>query len=68
LRRTEAPAVGANGSVKQVNVAITKSRVFFFHIASLLTATFNRSVISEPYLPFAIAAAPVAYWAYSRIG
>lgn len=58
---------GQNSSVEQTNVAISKLRMLSFYFAASAGGTFNRSIVSEPYLPFAIAAAPVVHLIYSHL-
>jgi hypothetical protein len=52
---------------KNIEFPISRHRMIWFYIKACLVATFNRSIVSEKYLPFGFAAAPLIYLLYSSV-
>ncbi len=49
----------------EMELTISWPRMLWFYIRGALVSTFNRSIVSEKYLPFAFAFAPLAYALYT---
>ncbi len=56
---------GQGAARREMDLPISKVVILWFYIRGALVATFNRSIVSEKYLPFVFAFAPLVYTLYS---
>jgi hypothetical protein len=56
---------GEKAAPREMNLPISKLVILWFYVRGSIVATFNRSIVSEKYLPFVFAFAPLAYALYS---